>query len=1309
MIGSRLGPYEIIDEIGRGGMATVYRARQPNMDRFVAVKVIHKAVAAESTSLDRFQREARLIARLEHPHILPVYDYDGTHDPPYIVMRYMPTGTLKDILERDRLQLSEIVYLLRQIASALDYAHRQGVIHRDIKPSNIMVDTDGNAFLTDFGIARMVEGTEGLTASGLTVGTPGYMAPEQGMGLPVDSRVDIYSLGVMLFEMVTGQMPYQAETPMAVILKHINDPAPDASGVNPDIPIEVDAVIHRAMSKDPDGRYQTASDLANDLAAAVGTGTISTPRRLQKIAAQTIADLEHRREEAAYAAATRLKEAPAATVAHPGELPASRTVPGSWARSRRGLSVFAGLGVLLMAVIGVGLFLLLGSRGGGEKTQTPVPQAARLTCAQIVQEALDTVSEQCKSVANGNVCYGSTAVTATFQQGVTDQKFDAPGDQVSLSALQSVQTSDLAAQTGDWGIIVVRANLGTAGPVSFILWGDAELEPLAEQMSSFNFRTGTGTIPCSEVPPSGLLVQVSSGAEATFTANGVTITTGSTLLLHAQPAGQMSINVLDGSAEVTALSGTQLLPTGYSTRITMSTRLQAVSPPSPPERIPDTGDLVNLIGPSPLQLLDQPLETGNVATAVALAPDLTNTPEQATDTPTLTLTNTSTPAPTDTPTITPTPTLTHTSTPAPTDTPTATATDTPTYTPGPTDTLTSTPTSTVTASPSPIPSPTPVPVGRLPFIQDMEGKEALAGWDYDPMRWQLVPEGGNVALVGQSGLDSALEILGRESPEWKEPSEEDLLIRMRVNMLSGDSIGRIIFRYTEQGYYVLEILPGYMMLKRGVPGPINRSTEQLLRDWPQAPIQSGRWYEVSIWLEGNRVFVYINNLLQLTANDTGFALPPGGAILLQTLSAVSGQVGFDDVIIQRPELASDHFEGSSFPTTWNASSFTNVQFGVESNGNQYVRLKDKAAIAPITPPLGDVLVACRLYSEVGGFSVLLRESQQGAYFLDMDAGNMEIRLVNGQGDILQSWSRLNYYGRGDWFDFIVLMVGNRLTIYRLGEIVFEEMIEGAPPVGGIRFQTEDYDILRVDDCLFTPTTLSPTVDARFAFDILAALPTRIIRDGLWDWYEFFDNQYVTAGWWEGGQAADLGQYVVDEAAPNRKRYYTLASGPQAISRRFRREVDQTYHVFGNGEDRSTFRDSSDLFIQVFMRLPVEAPLGSIGWVGVRSVPSVTGASLNQYQVDLIKGDNDTTIVRVRANTADDKSVFYEQPIERTPDGWHEIVIVALDDRIAFFADGRFLAAINNADLLGGTMAIGVEPNSIVNFDDLVIRDTSVNE
>ncbi len=298
MIGERLGSYEIIEQIGQGGMATVYRAYQPSMERFVAVKVIHANIVDDEFELvERFQREARLVARLEHPHLLPIYDYNLTYTPAYIVMRYLEGGTLKDILKQGRLPLAETGFLMGQIASALDYAHRQGVVHRDIKPTNIMIDQDGNAFVADFGIARMAQGSSegGLTQTGMAVGTPHYMAPEQGMGMQdIDHRADIYALGVMLFEMVTGQLPFNAETPMVVIVKHINDPIPRASTIRADIPPELDMLLMRALAKDSADRFESASELMHVLNAAIAAqsgplpGTPTVLRAAARESAQTI-------------------------------------------------------------------------------------------------------------------------------------------------------------------------------------------------------------------------------------------------------------------------------------------------------------------------------------------------------------------------------------------------------------------------------------------------------------------------------------------------------------------------------------------------------------------------------------------------------------------------------------------------------------------------------------------------------------------------------------------------------------------------------------------------------------------------------------------------------------------------------------------------------------------------------------------------------------------------------------------------------------------------------------------------------------
>jgi serine/threonine-protein kinase len=301
MIGTRLGPYEIIEEIGKGGMATVFRAYQPSVDRFVAIKVIHMAIAVDRSSMERFQREARLVARLEHPHLLPVYDYDGAHNPPYIVMRYLEGGTLKEvILSHGALPLTDVGHVIRQVASALDYAHRQGVIHRDIKPTNIMIDQDGNAFLMDFGIARMTArtGAEGLTQTGFAVGTPSYMSPEQGMGAAdISSAADIYSLGVMTFQMASGELPYTAETPMAIVLRHINDPVPKLRDFKADLPAALERTLMKAMAKKPEDRYATATEFAEDMTRAIeSAGASGRPDVIRRAAQQNVAQIMARRQ-----------------------------------------------------------------------------------------------------------------------------------------------------------------------------------------------------------------------------------------------------------------------------------------------------------------------------------------------------------------------------------------------------------------------------------------------------------------------------------------------------------------------------------------------------------------------------------------------------------------------------------------------------------------------------------------------------------------------------------------------------------------------------------------------------------------------------------------------------------------------------------------------------------------------------------------------------------------------------------------------------------------------------------------------------
>ncbi|HET9250573.1 MAG TPA: protein kinase [Candidatus Eisenbacteria bacterium] len=270
MVGKKLRAYEITEEIGSGGMATVFRAYQPSMDRHVAIKVIRSSILHDRALRERFQREARLIARLEHPHLLPVYDFDGEHDPPYIVMRYLDGGTLKQVQQRGSVPRGEFLYILRQLAGALDYAHRQSIVHRDLKPSNVMIDKEGNAFLTDFGIARAAGGDKDLTGTGLMIGTPGYMAPEQARGDgQADKAADIYSLGVIAFESLTGSAPYEHESSFEIILAHMNSPVPKASERAKDLPKGVDGVLAQALAKDPKRRFATATEFVDSLANAL--------------------------------------------------------------------------------------------------------------------------------------------------------------------------------------------------------------------------------------------------------------------------------------------------------------------------------------------------------------------------------------------------------------------------------------------------------------------------------------------------------------------------------------------------------------------------------------------------------------------------------------------------------------------------------------------------------------------------------------------------------------------------------------------------------------------------------------------------------------------------------------------------------------------------------------------------------------------------------------------------------------------------------------------------------------------------------
>ncbi len=269
LVGQKLGQYQILERIARGATATVYKAYQEKLDRYVAIKVLSPHFIDEEGFLERFHQEARAVARLSHPNILPVYDFDQVGDAVFIVMKYVTTGTLKEVMTGP-LNLRDVLEFTTQIGLALGYAHRQGVIHRDVKPSNILVADNNWALLTDFGLAKIRAMNRKLTASGMGVGTPDYIAPEQAQGRAVDGRTDLYSLGVMMYEMVTGCLPFEGESGMAVVVKHITEKPRSVREFQPDVPIAVDQVITKSLEKDPDRRYPTAESMIAALARAIG-------------------------------------------------------------------------------------------------------------------------------------------------------------------------------------------------------------------------------------------------------------------------------------------------------------------------------------------------------------------------------------------------------------------------------------------------------------------------------------------------------------------------------------------------------------------------------------------------------------------------------------------------------------------------------------------------------------------------------------------------------------------------------------------------------------------------------------------------------------------------------------------------------------------------------------------------------------------------------------------------------------------------------------------------------------------------------
>src|SRR3954471_5748346 len=350
VIGNLLrGRYRLEERIGSGGMSTVYRAFDETLERWVAIKVLHHTMEDDPVQLERFRREARTVARLSHPHVVTVIDAGEDDGHPFIVFEYVDGDTLKGLIRRGGpLPVVEAVAYAIEIGRALMAAHDERLVHRDVKPQNVLIDPDGRAKVTDFGISRSLD-SDGLTATGRVLGTTDYVAPEQALGEDVTEQSDVYSLGICLFEMLTGGVPFTAESQVGVAMKHVRDPLPDVQALRPEMSAALAAIVERSTAKETRNRYADAAEMVDDLEQALGI-------------------------EAARAGATN-GEATSVLRALPSD--AKNVAPR---RLRKPRPLWFGIAVMLLAAAGVAAVLLLTERGGGtdgSEAKAPAPAPLR--------------------------------------------------------------------------------------------------------------------------------------------------------------------------------------------------------------------------------------------------------------------------------------------------------------------------------------------------------------------------------------------------------------------------------------------------------------------------------------------------------------------------------------------------------------------------------------------------------------------------------------------------------------------------------------------------------------------------------------------------------------------------------------------------------------------------------------------------------------------------------------------------------------------------------------------------------------------
>jgi serine/threonine protein kinase len=622
-IGKTISHYQIVEHLGRGGMAEVYKAYQPALDRYVAVKILHPFVATDETFLARFEREARAVAALRHANIVRVFDFGHEDDTYYMVMEFVDGQTLKHRLNELRaagqvMSPAETTKLITQTARALHHAHRRSLIHRDIKPANVLLTAGGDAVLSDFGIARMLESTR-YTMTGI-IGTPDYMSPEQGQGLEIDLRTDIYSLGIVLYECLTGNTPFSADTPLAVIFKHVQDPLPLPRGVNPNITEAMERVVLKSLAKSPEDRFASAEEMADALAAAQkGDDTlIGEADTLSKL----FADLGLERPEEPTAAPADTAVPLRDTAVAPPITPREKVTP---LRPRRipSIPLIAGLVIVILALAGAAFLFFRPPVSDDEQ-----PSQARRVVVSEVEGTVTTSSGNKSALDSGDEVQtgeGSGAKLALDEAiirlaGNTRLRVD------EYSETEGARTAHLSLLQGRlWAHLFDDSDLQIGTPAGTAVPG----------LGRFSLQVDTG-----EGDDGPILVSVKEGQMTLVQGEGegrheTSVTAGQQLFV---PAGGQPSPLQVMSADETDLW--ELMAVGDNLELATPTPTNTATPTDTPTATPTPTD----------------------------TPTVTPT---ATPTPTDTATPTPTSTPTDTP-VPPTPTSTPTATPVP---PTATSTE----------------------------------------------------------------------------------------------------------------------------------------------------------------------------------------------------------------------------------------------------------------------------------------------------------------------------------------------------------------------------------------------------------------------------------------------------------------------------------------------------------------------------------------------------------------------------------------------------------------------------------------------------------